>query len=81
MTKDTMTDWKKLHRDEFQGVSVLVTGGAGFIGSHLVEALIRLGAHVVVLDDLSGGDQANLQSFSDFAGDRLRFAEPFDTSV
>lgn len=38
----------------------LVTGGAGFIGSHLAEALARRGAKVVVLDDLSGGSEANL---------------------
>src|SRR3954453_21079440 len=33
----------------------LVTGGAGFIGSHVAEHLIRAGHRVVVLDDLSGG--------------------------
>jgi len=38
----------------------VVTGGAGFIGSHLVEHLVGAGADVVVLDDLSTGKRANL---------------------
>jgi UDP-glucose 4-epimerase len=39
---------------------ILVTGGAGFIGSHLTEALVREGHRVRVLDDLSSGKRANL---------------------
>ena len=38
----------------------LVTGGAGFIGSHVTEHLIRMGHRVVVLDDLSGGYRSNI---------------------
>ena len=39
---------------------ILVTGGAGFIGSHIVDGLVDLGADVVVLDDLSSGKLENL---------------------
>ncbi len=49
----------------------LVTGGAGFIGSHLTEHLLGLGHEVIVLDDLSTGSVHNLAAV---AGDpRLRF--------
>ena len=58
-----MRNWAELHGDSFDGVRVLITGGAGFIGSHLAEALSQLGASVVVLDDLSGGSQDNLTTF------------------
>jgi UDP-glucose 4-epimerase len=38
----------------------LVTGGAGFIGSHVAEHLLQMGHHVVVVDDLSGGYKENV---------------------
>src|SRR5436189_5221813 len=47
----------------------LVTGGAGFVGSHLVERLVRDGADVVVLDDLSTGRREHLRAVRD----RIRF--------
>lgn len=50
-------------------MKALITGGAGFIGSHLAQALCRRGAQVVVLDDLSSGGPQNLAWRS--AGDDL----------
>jgi UDP-glucose 4-epimerase len=54
--------------------TVLVTGGAGFIGSHLVERLLDGGAAVRVLDNLSTGSLRNLQAAAD------RFRRPGDTA-
>jgi UDP-glucose 4-epimerase len=41
-------------------VNSLVTGGAGFIGSHVAQELVQMGHQVVVLDDLSGGNVGNV---------------------
>ena len=51
--------------EKFKDRSVLVTGGASFIGSHLVEKLVNLGAKVTVVDNLSSGRLKNLQSVLD----------------
>lgn len=55
----------------------LVTGGAGFIGSHLVDALVAAGEDVVVLDDFSTGKRSNLTGVSD----RVEIVEGSITSL
>ncbi len=46
--------------------TVLVTGGAGFIGSHVADALIAAGRRVLIVDDLSGGRRENLPGDAEF---------------
>lgn len=48
-----------------RGARYLVTGGAGFIGSHLAERLVEGGGEVRILDDFSTGKRENLDGFSD----------------
>jgi len=45
----------------WQDRKVLVTGGASFIGSHLVDALVERGARIRIVDDLSSGKLENIQ--------------------
>jgi UDP-glucose 4-epimerase len=47
---------------------ILITGGAGFIGSHLAEALLDAGHHVTVIDDLSTGSLENVAHLTDRPG-------------
>ncbi len=50
-------------------MSYLVTGGAGFIGSHIAEALLRKGEKVRVVDNLSTGLRSNLEVLKEIGGD------------
>ncbi len=56
------------------GTTYLITGGAGFIGSHLADRLLASGDRVIVLDDLSGGSRSNLDRAA-IQDDRVRFVE------
>ena len=49
-------------RQQYMSKNVVVTGGAGFIGSHLAGLLANRGYHVIILDDLSTGKMANVES-------------------
>ena len=52
-------------------IHALITGGAGFIGSHLAESLLNAGQKVTVLDDLSTGRYSNIAQLEGRTGFRL----------
>lgn len=51
---------------DVKGRKILVTGGSGFIGSHMVNALTERGAHAVIVDDLSTGREQNIDPSATF---------------
>lgn len=57
---------------------ILVTGGAGFIGSHVVDAFVAAGHHVAVVDNLSSGKRENLNPEAVFYEVDIRDAEMLD---
>lgn len=66
-------DWKHQFGQHFSGMKLLVIGGAGFIGSNLIETLLHLGAHVTCLDNFATGYQHNVKPF--FQNSNFRFIE------
>jgi UDP-N-acetylglucosamine 4-epimerase len=64
-------DWKNQFGHQFHGMNLLVTGGAGFIGSNLTEVLLDLGANVTCLDNFSTGHRHNIESFLQYKNFRL----------
>jgi UDP-glucose 4-epimerase len=54
-----------------KSLKILVTGGAGFIGSHLTETLLEQGHHVVIIDDMSTGNPENLGHLHELSNFRL----------
>ena len=65
----------------FAGRPVLVTGGASFIGSHLVDALVAAGAHVRVVDDLSSGTLSNIGRHVDSGAVEFARGDLLDSAV
>ncbi len=59
--------------EKLKNKTILVTGGAGFIGSNLTEALLEIGASVIVLDSLETGLQSNVDRLSHYPN--YRFVE------
>jgi UDP-glucose 4-epimerase len=62
-------------------MKVLITGGAGFIGSHLAERLMQAGAQVLALDDLSTGAMANIEHLIGRKGFDYRVGSVMDSPL
>ena len=56
---------RKNHKSKSNGLTYLITGGAGFIGSHLAELLLSKGHRVLAVDNLSTGRMANIEHLLD----------------
>jgi len=65
----------------FAGAHAVVTGGAGFLGSHLCRALVHAGLQVTALDNLITGRRANVRDLEDHAGFDLHLADVVDHIV
>lgn len=64
LSSNISTILQNLGEVNFQGKTILVTGGAGFLGSWICEVLVSQGAKVICLDNLSSGLEANISHLS-----------------
>jgi len=62
-------------------MKVLITGGAGFIGSHLAERLLARGDGVLVLDDLSTGSMSNIEHLVGMPGFTYRIGSALENPL
>jgi len=62
-------------RDKLANTLVTVTGGAGFIGGHLIDALLQLGARITVIDDLSNSTPTQIAAQIESHPEQLRFIQ------
>ena len=60
---------------DLEGKTIVVTGGAGFIGSHLIDTLMKMENKVIVIDDLSSGYMDFLSAHVD--NERFTFKNNF----
>ena len=63
MGRKTLRPIERMNMIQLTGKKYLVTGGAGFIGSHIAEAIVAQGKRVVVIDNLVAGKKENLKSW------------------
>lgn len=70
-----MTSAGRAYNETEGPVKILVTGGAGFIASHIVDAYIQLGHNVTILDNLSTGSRKNVNPKAKFVHQDIRDAD------
>jgi len=81
LSGDVSTILQNLNKPDFEGKTVLVTGGAGFLGSWICEVLVSQGAKAICLDNLSSGLEANTSHLSgnaNFKFIKQDITEPFN---